>query len=234
MANKSLTDLVARTATALTDLLHINSGGTDYKQTKHDFLCGDFAYTFANDTAITTQADALGSIGQYTGKINSYGHQAATGMPRNNSFYVTITIYSSNYKKIEATDVDVRRTYVKYKINGTWDSSWIELPSRSELDTALGYIKELGTINGSGSLTFTCSNGTRALICMATTASTRNGVWTLFVGSTGSSAYMIPVGDIGSNISVSINAPSVTITSNAGQSYIQPIFAIILTGSITV
>lgn len=38
MANKSLTDLTARTATADTDLIHVNSGGTDYKETKANFL----------------------------------------------------------------------------------------------------------------------------------------------------------------------------------------------------
>ena len=38
MANKNLTDLTARTATADSDLLHVNSGGTDYKETKANFL----------------------------------------------------------------------------------------------------------------------------------------------------------------------------------------------------
>ena len=38
MANKNLTDLTARTATADSDLIHVNSGGTDYKETKANFL----------------------------------------------------------------------------------------------------------------------------------------------------------------------------------------------------
>lgn len=38
MANKNLTDLTARTATAGSDLIHVNSGGTDYKETKANFL----------------------------------------------------------------------------------------------------------------------------------------------------------------------------------------------------
>lgn len=38
MANRSLTDLSARTTTADTDLIHVNASGTDYKQTKANFL----------------------------------------------------------------------------------------------------------------------------------------------------------------------------------------------------
>jgi len=38
MANTSLPNLTERTATANTDLIHVNSGGTDYKETKGNFL----------------------------------------------------------------------------------------------------------------------------------------------------------------------------------------------------
>lgn len=38
MPNQNLTDLTARTTTADTDLIHVNSGGTDYKETKANFL----------------------------------------------------------------------------------------------------------------------------------------------------------------------------------------------------
>lgn len=38
MANTSLPNLTERTATANTDLIHVNSGGTDYKETKANFL----------------------------------------------------------------------------------------------------------------------------------------------------------------------------------------------------
>lgn len=38
MPNQSLTDLTERSATADTDLIHVNSGGTDYKETKANFL----------------------------------------------------------------------------------------------------------------------------------------------------------------------------------------------------
>lgn len=38
MPNQSLVDLTERTATADTDLIHVNSGGTDYKETKGNFL----------------------------------------------------------------------------------------------------------------------------------------------------------------------------------------------------
>lgn len=38
MANTSLPALTERTATANSDLIHVNSGGTDYKETKANFL----------------------------------------------------------------------------------------------------------------------------------------------------------------------------------------------------
>lgn len=38
MANTSLPNLTERTATANSDLIHVNSGGTDYKETKANFL----------------------------------------------------------------------------------------------------------------------------------------------------------------------------------------------------
>lgn len=38
MANTSLPNLTERTATASSDLIHVNSGGTDYKETKANFL----------------------------------------------------------------------------------------------------------------------------------------------------------------------------------------------------
>lgn len=201
MAKKSLTDLTSRTDTAATDLMHINSGGTDYKQTKDNFLKGDFAYTFDNTTAITTQADALGSSGQYVGKINSYGHQAETGMPANNSFYVTVSIYSSNYKKIEATDVDVKATYVKYKINGTWESSWTKMPTRNEADK----VSEVLSMQGPDSKTFSISNSTRALVVLGGSASARWGMWYVYCGSTGT-MYIVPVGTPGSNVTLTSSA----------------------------
>ena len=214
MAKKSLTDLTSRTATAATDLMHINSGGTDYKQTKDNFLKGDFAYTFDNTTAITTQADALGSSGQYVGKINSYGHQAETGMPMNNSFYVTISIYSANYKKIEATDVDVKATYVKYKISGTWESSWTKMPTRNEADK----VSEALSMQGPGSATFSISNSTRALVVLGGSAAARWGMWFVYCGSTGT-MYIVPVGTPGANVTLTSSANNrftvATTASNA-------------------
>lgn len=233
MTNKSLTDLVARTATALSDLLHINSGGTDYKQTKQDFLNGDFAYTFANDTAITTQADALGSIGQYTGKINSYGHQAATGMPRNNSFYVTITIYSANYKMIVATDVDLRQTYVKYKINGTWDSDWRMNPTRSEVDTlSNSFVRDIDSIAAGSSKTYTLGNSSVIMLVLMGTAQSRMAIYNIYVTSAGA-VYVYPMVD-GSNITITNSTNSITIANTvSGSGLYVHVSAIVFKGSIS-
>lgn len=55
MANKNLTDLTARTATADTDLIHVSSGGVDYKQTKANF-CKFSENTYTGSNAITLHA----------------------------------------------------------------------------------------------------------------------------------------------------------------------------------
>lgn len=64
---KNLTQLTARTATADSDLIHVNSGGTDYKETKIDFLKNSFIvkaysanYTIAGNTGLIITANDLG------------------------------------------------------------------------------------------------------------------------------------------------------------------------------
>lgn len=141
MANKNLTDLTARTATADSDLLHINSGGTDYKETKGDFCKDIVQYVeLSNQSSITSQVDTLAgtvkSPSFYAGKINSYGSgpAAVTGAPVANSGHLLISIYSGSYVRIEFTEVDGQcRSYEKFKHGGTWDSQWTQLPSRAEI-----------------------------------------------------------------------------------------------------
>lgn len=145
---QSLLDLAARTATADSDLLHINSGGTDYKETKIDFLQGDFYHTFANDTLITTQADSL-ATGRYFGTIASYGHQSETGVPVNSSFYVHLINYGGNYKIIYLTRQATGDVYFKIKVSGTWQSDWTQEPTRDELAQRLTDISSQFTWNTS-------------------------------------------------------------------------------------
>lgn len=131
MANKNLTDLTARTATADSDLIHVNSGGVDYKETKVNFLQGDFNHVFANNSLLTTQVNSL-PIGTYIGKIASYTHQSETGVPVNDNFYVYAHVYSS-----ADAYVSIRRTYgdeeyIAVKSGGTW-GSWAKTPNRAEI-----------------------------------------------------------------------------------------------------
>lgn len=136
MANKSLTDLTALTATADSDLLHINSGGTDYKESKSNFLCGDFNHVFANNTLLTTQADALPSKpGVYHGYCAASGHQTELGIPINSAIYITVKFWVANYGEIDIQDVTNPENahYVLKKVSGTWDSTWTRIPARSEI-----------------------------------------------------------------------------------------------------
>lgn len=134
MANKSLTDLTARTATADSDLLHINSGGTDYKETKSDFLEGEFNTYFTNNSLLTTQVDSLTKQGTYFGRIEAYGHTTETGVPVNEYCWVKVLIYSSAMRTIEIwgmNSFDTKHYYIS-KLNGTW-GSWTQAPSRAEI-----------------------------------------------------------------------------------------------------
>lgn len=134
MANKSLTDLTARTATADTDLIHVNSGGTDYKETKANFLKGDFLHSFNNTSTLTSQVDAL-STGTYFGGISGYGKQTETGLPLNANCYVKAQKYtSSTYSVIEIWSINnaQEQHWIIFKNNGTW-GSWEHVPARSEI-----------------------------------------------------------------------------------------------------
>lgn len=136
MPNQSLVDLTERTATADSDLVHVNSGGTDYKQTKANFLADYVSeIEFNNTSALTTQVDALpvGSYGgAYTGKIASYGHQSETGVPENDNYTVEVSAFSTQNKRITIMSVLGDKTYTRTKLNGTW-GSWILVPRRDEI-----------------------------------------------------------------------------------------------------
>ena len=53
MANTSLPSLTERTATANSDLIHVNSGGTDYKETKANFLSDVNSSIYALNNSLT-------------------------------------------------------------------------------------------------------------------------------------------------------------------------------------
>lgn len=132
---KNLTELTARTATADTDLMHINSGGTDYKETKANFLKGDFWHVFANDTPLITQVDNL-PVGTWFGYILSSGHQTETGVPYNASFVVKAAKYSSSYAvvTIEGLSASPNNTsYIIGKGSNGWGSWAKSTPTKTDI-----------------------------------------------------------------------------------------------------
>lgn len=140
MANKSLTDLTERTATATTDLIHVNSGGTDYKEKKLNFLKGDLYYTFEVTTPITTQLENLPN-GTYFGSIDSYGHQAETGVPANNSYYVYAEKTGGSNIFIRLVGVNQAGVaYYKIKSIQGWASDWTKEPTRTEMNLLTGHM----------------------------------------------------------------------------------------------
>lgn len=132
MANKSLTDLTERTATADSDLIHVNSGGTDYKETKANFLQGNFYHEFAKNSSLTSQVDALPE-GGYLGKVNG-GTTTVTGTPANTSYYVEVQKSSASYASIRLISYSAGGyAFHKHKVNGTWASEWTQEPYREEI-----------------------------------------------------------------------------------------------------
>lgn len=234
VARKALTDLEERTGTAYDDLMHVNSDGSDYKETKRNFLKGDLYYTFDVTTPITTQLENLPN-GTYIGSIDSYGHQAETGVPANNSYYVYARKTGGSNMFISLVGVN-QSGYEYYKIKSTqgWASDWTQVPTRAEITSLQNNIRECASISGSGSKTLTFSGGARALVALTGTSVERTALWSVFVGSSGSSIYAIPMGSVGSALSISTSAPSLTITSTAGSSYIQPICVLMFEGTVTV
>ena len=134
MANKNLTDLTARTATADSDLIHVNSGGVDYKESKADFLKGSFYYEFGNTSLITSQVDSLPTQGTWFGRISSYGKQSETGAPENSNGDLFVQKFNGNYAVVDFHLIgNPDLTYRICKANGTWNGSWTKLPQRSEI-----------------------------------------------------------------------------------------------------
>lgn len=200
---KNLTDLTARIATAGSDLLHINSGGTDYKQTKSNFMHGSLAQNFEVTSTLTSQVDALPIEATYFGCLWNYGHVSVTGMPINALSYVrAVRANSDQFAFIEvwsALDPDGQH-YIICKSNGTWQSSWTKCASKAEI-TYLNTITPVsmtagpnftidvnnsyrmgnliivyvkGHLSGTGSLLFTLSN---------VSGTVRNGSNTFAVGT---------------------------------------------------
>lgn len=129
---KNLSELPARTATADTDLIHVNTGGTnnDYKETKANFLAdvrARYQNEFSASTLITTQADALG-VGTHFGRISG-ATPAATGVPKSTNYYVDVRVYNTNVAVIILQSVDMSERYYQRKAAGSWSGTWTQMPT---------------------------------------------------------------------------------------------------------
>lgn len=139
----NILDLAPKTESSNGDLLHINTGNTDYKQLKSDFLYDvPQRTTFNTISTLFSQIDALPKTGKkYYGIISSYGHQQETGVPINANFYVDIYINNSNSANVRITVVGTSgRSFYANKNSGTW-GDWVEEPSRDEMNLFNGHIK---------------------------------------------------------------------------------------------
>lgn len=213
MAKKSLTDLTERTATATTDLIHVNSGGTDYKETKINILKGDLYYTFGVTTPITTQLENLPN-GTYFGSIDSYGHQAETGVPANNSYYVYAEKTGGSNMFIRLVGVNqAGLEYYKIKSVQGWAADWTNIPTRSEVNTMKAKTtNNFWTVSASSSKALTVANGTTGIVFAVGTASNSIGMWALHSSSTGTISWT-PMITAGSNITATVSGNTITFAN---------------------
>ena len=232
VARKALTDLEERTGTAYDDLMHVNSGGSDYKETKRNFLKGDLYYNFDNTTLITTQLENLPN-GTYIGSIDSYGHQAETGVPANNSYYVYARKTGGSNMFISLVGVS-QAGYEYYKIKSTqgWASDWTQKPTRAEVNTLKdSFVRDLAQIAGGATKTFTVANSTRMLLVLLGSAAVRMAVYNVFVTSQGV-VTATPVLSA-TNITLTTGTNSITIgNTTSGGTYVY-VNAIVFAGSIS-
>ncbi len=213
VARKALTDLEERTGTAYDDLMHVNSGGSDYKETKRNFLKGDLYYAFDVTTPITTQLENLPN-GTYIGSIDSYGHQAETGVPSNNSYYVYARKTGGSNMFISLVGVN-QSGYEYYKIKSTqgWASDWTQIPTRSEVNTLKAKTtNNFWTVNASSSKALTIANGTTGIVFAVGTASNSIGMWALHSSSTGTISWT-PMITAGSNITATVSGSTITFAN---------------------
>ena len=130
---KNLTELTERTATDNADLLHINSNGTDYKETKQNFLI-DLPRRFYPNTSsdlraqIKAKVDEIGTTVSLYGIIGSYNHQTETGTPTNNNFYFEALSSGTASVKLVITIIGLSgRKWESYYASGAW-GEWQEVP----------------------------------------------------------------------------------------------------------
>lgn len=126
MANKSLTDLTARTATADSDLIHVNSGGTDYKETKANFLSNITSSISSINSSLsnlfTTEKKASGT--SHTISANSNGR---IDIPVSKSGYIAIGLAGFDVKNgglsVINVDVSIGTSTVTIWVKNTTTSS---------------------------------------------------------------------------------------------------------------
>ena len=110
---KSLTDLTARTATANSDLIHVNSGGTDYKETKENFLNELYATQSA-----PADADTLISA---TGSCWCQGSTTANLPASSSGFYCQLVYFPRVQIAIQhAGTNNIVNAYFRNYANNQW------------------------------------------------------------------------------------------------------------------
>lgn len=217
MANKSLTDLTARTTTEDSDLLHVNSGGTDYKETKLNFLQGNIYKIFSKESNLTSQVDALPE-GTYIGKVNG-ATIATTGTPANTSYYVEVQVTSATYASIRLMSYSAGGyQFHKNKVNGTWSSTWVDEPYREEItsinNSLANSLHSVATVPSNGSKAVSVGGSTRAFLCVFGFSNEATQIY-MVTSTSGGATYACPV-KTSTGMSASVSGSTITLTNSTG------------------
>lgn len=132
MANTSLPNLTERTATASSDLIHVNSGGTDYKETKANFLSDvnssitSLNSSLTNSFLIGSKTDIVSSIANFriggstseilvlAAWINNINAFCIPFTDANGNWYVKVVNWgSSSWSPITSGQITVNYLYKK-------------------------------------------------------------------------------------------------------------------------
>lgn len=225
---KNLSELPARTTTADTDLIHVNTNGTnnDYKQTKANFLQDvnkHLFVDFATDSTITSQVDNL-PVGGYWGSMTT-NTTSTTGMPTGSPAHVLVNKRTNNFAFIQVTR-PTGESWTKYKSGGVWDNSWTKTAGEFA-------IKLIGTISSGDSATYTADASTRAFISIFSVGGTAWAIGQVSCSS-GNNCYYRDISK-GTDLTITQSGSAGTgkfTVANSSSLQIQ-VYALIFTGNIS-
>lgn len=135
-------NLAQKTTLTTSDYIRVvGSDNVSYKQKVSD-VKATFGVSWHTYSTLTTKADLLAQIDADLSAIGGQGsivgymtntQAVLLGLP-NASYYMTMFANSTNYREVRFTNTGGTAEYILPKQNGTWASSPVPLPTKTEVD----------------------------------------------------------------------------------------------------